>query len=114
MAGFEPAPQGLEGPQATLPHIRSGSAYGMEPVPPRWQRGMHLHTEAEHGPVLLTGPSTVRRLSKTPLLRALGGKGFEPNCSPWGERGYGPSADHPLVPPDVCSRLDQSRRQTLP
>jgi len=31
---------------------------------------MHLHTQAEHGPVSLTGPSTVRQLSKTPLLRA--------------------------------------------
>jgi hypothetical protein len=29
----------------------------------------------------------------------VGGKGFEPNRSPGGERGYGPSADHPLVPP---------------
>ena len=43
---------------------------GIEPVPPRRQRGMHLHTQAEHGPVSPTGPSTVRQLSKTPLFRA--------------------------------------------
>ena len=47
MAGFEPAPQGLEGPQATVtPHSL-------------W-----------YGPVSFTGPSTVRQLSKTPLVRA--------------------------------------------
>jgi hypothetical protein len=45
MAGFEPAPQGLEGPQATVtPHS--------------------LWTGVAHRPI------DVRRLSKTPLLRA--------------------------------------------
>src|SRR2546425_4812286 len=79
MAGFEPAPQGLEGPQATVT------------------------------------PHSLSLVVKDPALASLvGGNGFEPNCSPRGERGYGPSADHPLVPPDVTSRPDQSRRQTLP
>ena len=45
MAGFEPAPQGLEGPQATVtPHSRLVRPTGIEPVPPRWQRGMHAST----------------------------------------------------------------------
>ena len=76
---------------------------GIEPVSPRWRRGMHLHTQAERGPVLLTGPSPFRRFSKIPLSRARGGKGFEPDRSPGGEWGYGPSADHPLVPPVLAT-----------
>jgi hypothetical protein len=71
MAGFEPAPQGLEGPQATvtphslwfglrvtIPSLRAGSA------------GCILHTQAERGPVSLTGPLIFHELSKTPPLRA--------------------------------------------
>src|SRR6185295_10790846 len=45
MAGFEPAPQGLEGPQAPVtPHSHLVRPTGIEPVPPRWQRGMHSST----------------------------------------------------------------------
>ena len=60
MAGFEPALQGLEGPRAAVtPH---SLWFG--------PRASNLHLQAEHGPVSLTGPSTARQLSKTPLLRA--------------------------------------------
>src|SRR5262245_58791819 len=44
MAGFEPAPQGLEGPQATV-----------TPHSPWFGLGSH---QAEHGPVAFTGLST--------------------------------------------------------
>jgi hypothetical protein len=73
---------------------------GIEPVPPRWQRGMlpphpgRTWTGAAHRPIDIVS------VFKDPTLDELvGGKGFEPKRSPQGERGYGPPADHPLVPP---------------
>ena len=69
---------------------------GIEPVPPRWRRGMLLHTQAERGPVSFTGPSTSVSCQRPRSFELVGGKGFEPNRSR-GENGcYGPSADHPL------------------
>ena len=59
---------------------------GIEPVPPRWQRGMHLHTQAEHGPVSLTGPSTSVSCQRPRSFELVGGKGIEPN-RPLGENG---------------------------
>ena len=85
MAGLEPAPQGLEGPQATV-------------TPHSLWFGLGSH-QAEHGPVSFTGPSTCVGCQRPRSCELVGGKGFEPKRSPWGERGYGPSADHPLVPP---------------
>ena len=41
---------------------------GIEPVPPRWQRGMLLHTQAERGPVGLTGPIAIPSVVKEPAL----------------------------------------------
>ena len=58
-----------------------------------------LHTQAEHGPVSFTGPSTFVSYQRTPLLRVGGQQGIRTQSLPRGERGYGPSADHPLVPP---------------
>src|SRR5262249_16515658 len=41
---------------------------------------------------------------RTRSFELVGGKGFEPNGPPRrGERGYGPPADHPLVPPVATS-----------
>src|SRR5262245_30864999 len=41
MAGFEPAPQGLEGPAGNrYPTFALDRPTGIAPVPPRWQRGM--------------------------------------------------------------------------
>ena len=61
---------------------------------------MLLHTQAERGPVGLTGPIAIPvNCQRTRSCELVGGKGFEPNGPPKGERGYGPSADHPHVPP---------------
>src|SRR5262245_28116448 len=58
-----------------------------------------LHTPAEHGPVSFTGPST-SSVVKDPALASWWAARDSNPIAPWGERGYGPSADHPLVPPD--------------
>jgi hypothetical protein len=73
MAGLEPAPQGLEGPQATVtphslwfglrvsnPSLRAGNAGCVPPHPGRTWTGV-VHR-----------PIAIRRLSKTPLMRAGG------------------------------------------
>ena len=44
-------------------------------------------------------PADIRQLSKTPPVRAGGRQGIRTQTLPPGERGYGPSADHPLAPP---------------
>ena len=122
MTGFEPVPQGLEGPWATVtPHslwfglrvsLPRGAAQrrvectvehakrGHPPVPPRWQRGMlrphpgRTWTGAAHRPIDIV--SVFKDPTRDELV---GSKGFEPKRSPRGERGYGPPADYPLVPP---------------
>lgn len=77
MAGFEPAPQGLEGPQATVtPHSLWFGLRVSNPSLRAGDAGCIPHTQAEHGPVSLTGPWTFRQLSKTPLLRAGGQQGI--------------------------------------
>jgi hypothetical protein len=57
MTGFEPVPQGLEGPWATVtPH---SLWFGLRVSNPSRHAGnveCFLHTQAEHGPVVLTGP----------------------------------------------------------
>ena len=96
MTGFEPAPQGLEGPRATVtPH---SLWFGLRVSNPSLHAGnveCVLHTQAERGPVSFTGPSTSVSFQRPRSFELVGGKGFEPNRS-WGERVYGPSADHPL------------------
>ena len=70
---------------------------------------MLLHTQAERGPVGLTGPIAIPvGCQRTRSYELVGGKGFEPNRPPKGERGYGPSADHPLVPPVWRQRQDSN------
>ena len=119
MAGFEPAPQGLEGPQATVtPHshlvrptgiagsTRRGAAQSSHGGPREaWSptrpsalatRGAFLHTQAERGPVSSTGPS--RSVSfQRPRSCELGGRqGIRTQSLPWGRTGLrpvsGPSA----------------------
>jgi hypothetical protein len=59
MAGLEPAPQGLEGPRATVtPHSRWFGLRASNPSLRAGNAGCILHTQAERGPVSLTGPST--------------------------------------------------------
>ena len=75
MAGFEPAPQGLEGRRATVtPHSLWFGLRESNPSLRAGNAGCSLHTQAERGPVSFTGPSTIRRLSKNPLLRAGSGR----------------------------------------
>ncbi len=77
--------------------------------PPRWRRGMlpphpgRTWTGAAHRPIDIVS------VFKDPTHDELvGGKGFEPNRSPRGERGYGPPANHPLVPPVWRQRQDSN------
>ena len=47
-----------------------------------------LHTQAEHGPVLLTGPSTSSQFSKTPLLTSWWAARDSNPSAPLGENGF--------------------------
>ena len=73
MTGIEPVPQGLEGPWATVtPHSRW---FGLRVSNPSLHAGnveCDLHTQAEHGPVSFTGPSTSVSCQRPPLFRAGG------------------------------------------
>ena len=96
MTGFEPVPQGLEGPWATVtPHSLWIGLRVSSPSLHAGNVGCILHTQAEHGPVSFTGLSTSVSFQRPRSFELVGSKGFEPNRS-WGERVYGPSADHPL------------------
>ncbi len=111
MTGFEPVPQGLEGPRATVtPH---SLWFGLRVSHPSLHAGnveCIFHTQAEHGPVLLTGPSTSLQFSKTPLLTSWWAARDSNPIAPLGggERGYGPPAVHPLVPPIWRQRQDSN------
>ena len=104
MAGFEPAPQGLEGPQAAVtphslwfglrvsnPSLRVGRRGMLPPHPGRTRTG-------DRRP--MRHPSVV----KDPALVELGGRqGIRTQLLPLGERCYRPSADHPHVPPVLAT-----------
>jgi len=74
--------------------------------------GCNLHTQAEHGPVALTGPSTSVSFQRPRSFELVGGKGFEPN-RPLGENGvtarqrtirsYHPSGDSAWIRPPSAS-----------
>ena len=88
MAGFEPAPQGLEGPQATVtPHSHRFGLRVSNPSLRAGNAGCILHTQAERGPVSLTGPSRSVSCQRPRSCELVGGKGFEPDRSP-GENGF--------------------------
>jgi hypothetical protein len=88
MTGFEPVPQGLEGPRATVtPH---SLWFGLRVSNPSRHAGnveCILHTQAEHGPVLLTGPSTSFQFSKTPLMTSWWAARDSNPSAPLGENG---------------------------
>ena len=57
---------------------------GIEPVPPRWRRGMLLHTQAEQGSAFADPPTSCSCQRSRPFRDALvGSKGFEPKRSSW-------------------------------
>jgi hypothetical protein len=59
MTGLEPVPQGLEGLQAAVtPHSHWIGLRVSNPSLHDGTVGCCLHTQAEHGPVLFTGPPT--------------------------------------------------------
>ena len=126
MTGFEPVPQGLEGPWATVtPH---SLWFGLRVSDPSLHAGnveCDLHTQAEHGPVSFTGPSTSVSCQRPRSFELVGGKGFEPNRS-LGENGvtarqrtirsYRPSGDSARIRTRTRElwRLGCSRYTTLP
>jgi hypothetical protein len=62
--------------------------------------GCDLHTQAERMDRLSSPGHRHPSVVKDPThVELVGSQGFEPKRSPRGERGYGPSADHPLVLP---------------
>ena len=70
---------------AVTPHSRLVRPTGIEPVPPRWHRGMLPPHPGRTGPV--SSPAfDILQLSKTPLLRAGGQQGIRTQTSPRGER----------------------------
>ena len=84
MTGFEPVPQGLEGPWATVtPH---SLWFGLRVTIPSLHAGnveCSPHTQAEHGPVSFTGPSRFVSCQRTHSYELVGSKGFESNSSQW-------------------------------
>src|SRR6185503_15455819 len=70
MTGFEPVPQGLEGPWAAVtPH---SLWFGLRESNPFFHDGSVTcdhHTQAESGPVVLTGPSTSFRFQRSRSCR---------------------------------------------
>lgn len=110
MAGLEPAPQGLEGPQATVtPHSHLVRPTGIEPVPPRWQRGMHSSTPrpnvdrcrspAHRDPSIFKDPALASTAARTARLATA--PGFEPGPASFG------GSDAPVTP--RCRRCFTSR-----
>ena len=87
---------GLEarGPPAGR-HSRLVRPTGIEPVPPRWQRGMRFYTQAEHGPAHRR-PRTSLQLSKNPLTSSWWAARDSNPSAPFGRTGLrpvsGPSA----------------------
>jgi hypothetical protein len=79
------------GLRVSIPSLRAGNAGCIPPHPGRTWTGV-VHR-----------PIAIRQLSKTPLLRAWWAARDSNPIAPWGERVYGPSADHPLVPPVVAT-----------
>ena len=103
MTGFEPVPQGLEGPWATVtPHSLWFGLRVSNPSLRAGNAGCSLHTQAERGTGVVHRPIDIRQLSKTPLMRAGGRQGIRIQTLP-------------LVPPmpmslHVSNRLKTSTR----
>ena len=109
VAGFEPVIIGLEARGPTVG--RHSLWFGLRVSIPSLHAdnvGCNLHTQAEHGPVPFTGPST-RQLSKTPpsastaalAVRMATAPGFEPGPASFG------GSDAPVTPRCLRHRLDR-------
>ena len=84
------------GLRVSNPSLRAGNAGCIPPHPSRTWTGV-VHR-----------PIAIRQFSKTPLLRAWWAARDSNPIAPEGERGYGSSADHPLVPPVWRQRQDSN------
>ena len=92
-----------------LPHIRVGSAYGYRTRPSALATRDASSTPRPNMDRCCSPAHRIVAVFKDPTRDELvGGKGFEPNRSPRGERVYGPPADHPLVPPVWRQRQDSN------
>ena len=75
---------------------------GIEPVPPRWQRGMPASTPRPNRRRLLADVPTSFSCQRPCSFRAGGQQGIRTQTALIrGQRGYSPPADHPLVLPDT-------------
>ncbi len=93
--GLEPVPQGLEGPRATVtPRPHWFGLRDSNPFLHVGDVGCCLHTQAEWTSSVVKEPRS---------FRAGGQQGIRTQTLPLGERGYGPSADHPLVLPFLAT-----------
>ena len=77
MTGFEPVPQGLEGPRATVtPHSLWFGLRVSNPSLHGWQRGMRPPHSGRTRTGVVHRPIDTRQFSKTPLFRAGGRQGI--------------------------------------
>ena len=91
------------------PTFASGSAHGYRTRPSALAtRDAFLHTQAERGPVSFTGPSRTVSFQRPRSCEPGGRQGIRTQTLPQGERVYGPSADHPLMPPSWRQRQDSN------
>jgi len=125
--GLEPPPHGLRTRHAALTPQR-GIWFGLRVTIPSLHAGnveCSLHTQAEHGPVSFTGPSTSVSYQRTHSYELVGSKGFEPNRSRWENgvtarqrtiRSYRPLATAPGLEPGPTNLggSDASSYTTLP
>src|SRR5262245_42911327 len=98
LGGLEPPPHGVRTRNAALTPQRE-LWFGLRVSNPSLHAG-NVGCSFTPRPNMDRCPSPAHRLSvgcqRPRSFELVGGKGFEPNRSPAGERGYGPSADHPL------------------
>ena len=139
--GPEPPPHGLRTRHAAST-LQRGIWFGLRVTIPSLHAGnveCSLHTQAEHGPVSFTGPSTLVSYQRTHSCELVGSKGFEPNRSRWENgvtarqrtiRSYRPLATAPGFEPGptrfggsdasvtprcrCCFTSRRSQRQNLP
>ena len=110
VAGFEPVVIGLEarGPAVGRHSLWIGLRVS-NPSPHAGDVGCSLHTQAEHGPVSFTGPSTNIGCQRPRSFELATAPGVEPGPTSFG------GSDAPVTP--RCPRhltLSVTRRHTLP
>ena len=82
---------------------------GIEPVPPRWQRGMLPPHPGRTWTGVAHRPIDIRQFSKTPLLRAGGRQGIRTQSLPWGRTGL-----RPVSGPSARTALWRQRQDSNP